>query len=116
MLVSKAYMMYQKFLSENAHLRVCAITEEKKSEIKQKIDALMNKLSDEEHKRRNSEDEADVSKMNEIIDYLLVTIEESLAEHLFLPFLKTDNYKQYKKTNALTAGLNSVSISADKLV
>ena len=48
MLVSKAYMMYQKFLSENAQFKVNGFTDEKRSEIQKLIDSQMSHSSDEE--------------------------------------------------------------------
>lgn len=50
MMVSKAYMTFQKFLSDNATLKVDVIPDDKKNDIKQIIDSHMNKLSDEEQK------------------------------------------------------------------
>ena len=105
MLVSKSYMVYQKFLSEQAHFKIDVISNERTTDIKQMIDSYMNKLSDEEQKTH-----LEIKNLKEVIDYLLVTVEQSLADNLFAPFMKSENYRRFKKINTLSSGLNNVKI------
>ena len=51
MMISKTYMMYHKFLSDNAHLKVDLIDEDMKSKLKEIIELEMNKLSCDEQEK-----------------------------------------------------------------
>jgi hypothetical protein len=90
--ISRAYLMFGKFLKKGAYMQVDCITQEQKDEVEKVIEEAVAEME-----KGESGDSSKVVPLN-LFDGMIETVQLELLHSLLKPFKKSEYYLQYCKS------------------
>lgn len=96
----KAWLIYQKYISDQAYLPVPGLNEQQGLKLNQILTAAM----DEDEKKEKPA----VGK--ELFDDMRLQVEDELAEGLFPKYFRSDFYRKYEESKSLTTGIGQNAV------
>lgn len=105
--IGKAYLLYQKFIKDDALLHIDCISETLKANIERKLNAAVE--ATEKRASENKQRQSQAIAVN-FFDDALREAEAVMAEKLFTPYFQSEFYHKYKKGVQIYEGLQVVQL------